>query len=96
MTALAGTNAQFHCAGTGFARTWLVDGIPNYFPEITSRGVFDDTSVDKGFIQSNLTVPATSKNNGTSIQCIIASANMSVFSDTAYLTVLPGESVKKH
>ena len=93
MTALVGTDARFHCAGTGFVITWLVDGIPNYFPEITNRGVFDDTNVNAGFIHSNLTVPATSKNNGTSIQCGITSTNLSALGNTAYLTVLPGKSV---
>ena len=96
MTALVGTDAQFRCAGMGFAITWLVDGIPNYLSKITNRGVFDDTNVDAGFIQSNLTVPATSENNGSSIQCGVTSTNLSTFSDTAYLRVLPGKSVKKY
>ena len=72
VSALVGENAQFHCAGTGASIVWIVDGI--YYAtdiNITKRGIYQDIPVTSlGTIQSNLTVPATIENNGTTVLCI--------------------------
>ena len=92
MTALVGTVVQFHCAGTGSFLNWVVDGLQDNHPTIIARGVFAVTTPGvSGSIQSNLTVPVTLENNGTSVQCVITSLTSgSVFSDPATLRVLPG------
>ena len=56
VTALIGTNAQFHCAGIGNILVWEVDGL-----QIGSSGILSCGS--SGKVQSNLTVPATLANN---------------------------------
>ena len=65
MKALIGTNAQFHCAGTGNYLVWIVDGLASNHVNILARGITSDTTTSAGTVQSNLTVPATSVNNGT-------------------------------
>ena len=92
VTALIGTNAQFHCAGTGIVITWEVDGIASIDPSITSRGITTVVSSSSGTVQSNLTVPGTSMNNGTTVRCRLFSSSGSIFSNYSTLTVLPGES----
>ena len=93
MTALIGTNAQFHCAGTGIVIRWKVDGLVSTNPNVTSRGITtDDVSSSSGTVQSTLTVPATIVNNGTTVRCVVLSLSGSAFSNNSTLTVLPGES----
>ena len=93
MTALIGTNAQFHCAGTGNYLVWEVDGLQAKHANISSRGIIAGTvtsSSDR--VQSSLTVPATSENNGTTVRCVITSLfSTPVASNYSTLTVLPGE-----
>ena len=92
MSVLIGTIAQFHCAGTGIAITWEVDGLASSNSNITSRGISSDVvSSSSGTVQSNLTVPATSVNNGTTVQCRLFSSSGSSYSNNSTLTVLPGE-----
>ena len=62
VTALIGTNAQFHCAGTGNYLVWEVDGLALNHPDILARGITDVTPSSSGTVQSTLTVPATSEN----------------------------------
>ena len=89
MTALVGTDAQFHCAGTGKLLTWLLDGVP--YQSNNDHGLCDNTEPTEFGVQSNLTVTATLQNNGTSVKCGIQTSNTSlVYSDEATLTVLPG------
>ena len=84
MTALIGTDVQFHCAGNGSFLSWLVDGVPPTDPDIMQHYA-------AGFIQSNITIPATLENNDTSVQCFISSiSSLPVSSETATMTVLPG------
>ena len=91
MTALVGTVAQFHCAGTGNFLNWLVDGLPLYDKHIKDRGIVEDTDPTDSSVQSNLTVPATLENNGTSVQCAVQTlTSVPVFSNYATLGVLPG------
>ena len=85
VTALVGTAAQFHCAVTGEILIWRVDGLAHYFSSIVNRGIHAHFALSISGVQSNLTVPAKLENNGTSIQCEMAS----VVSDTVTLTVLP-------
>ena len=82
VTALIGTNAQFHCAGTGNILGWEVDG-----QQATKT---QPTTTDSGTVQSNITVIATSE---TVVRCFISESLLSapVFSNYATLTVLPGE-----
>ena len=94
--ALVGTNAQFHCAGTGNYLVWLVDKLTPSHPDILSRGITAVTLPSSGTVQSNLTVPATSENNGTTVRCAIGVSQFSLtaFSNYSTLTVLPGESAE--
>ena len=93
VTALIGTNAQFHCAGTGNYLVWEVDGLQADHSSISSRGITSDTTTTSGTVQSNLTVPATSVNNGTTVRCAISVSLFSTptVSNYSTLTVLPGE-----
>ena len=95
VTALVGTNAQFHCAGTGNHLVWQVDGLASDHVKILARGITAATNTSSGTVQSTLTVLATSVNNGTTVRCAIS---VSLFSTPAIsnycsLTVLPGELV---
>ena len=93
VTALIGTNAQFHCAGTGNYLVWEVDGLQTDHSSISARGITSDTTTDSGTVQSTLTVPATSMNNGTTVRCAIGVSAFStpVASNYSILTILPGE-----
>ena len=93
VTALVGTNAQFHCTGTGNYLVWIVDGLQTGNSDIVSRGITEHTIPSSGTVQSNLTVPATSENNGTTVRCAISVSLFStpVVSNYSTLTVLPGE-----
>ena len=93
VTALVGTNAQFHCTGTGNYLVWIVDGLQTGNSDIVSRGITEHTIPSSGTVQSTLTVPATSENNGTTVRCAISVSLFStpVVSNYSTLTVLPGE-----
>ena len=93
VTALVGTNAQFHCAGTGNYLAWEVDGLQADHSNILARGISDVTLPSSGTVQSNLTVPATSVNNGTTVRCGIGVSQFSLTAISNYstLTVFPGE-----
>ena len=93
MTALIGTNAQFHCAGTGNYLVWEVDGLQDGHVNISARGITSDSTTSSGTVQSTLTVPATSENNGTTVRCAISVSLFSTpaISNYSTLTVLPGE-----
>ena len=93
VSVVIGTDGRFHCAGTGVVITWEVDGLASTNPVISSRGITSDhVSSSSGTVQSNLTVPATSVNNGTTVRCIVFSSSGSTFSNNYTLTVLSGES----
>ena len=96
VTALVGTNAQFHCAGTGNYLVWEVDGLQIGNSDLMSRGITEHTILSSGTVQSNLTVPATSENNGTTVRCAISVSLFSTpaISNYSTLTVLPGELTK--
>ena len=96
VTTLVGTNAQFHCAGTGNILVWVVDGLQTGNSDIVSRGITEHTILSSGTVQSNLTVPATSENNGTTVRCAISVSLFSTpaISNNSTLTVLPGELTK--
>ena len=91
--ASVGWNAQFHCAGAGGMLLWIVDGVPHHYNIIEDRGIFDITNnnISSGTVQSTLTVPATSVNNGTTVQCAIYSQLSVALSNNATLTILSGE-----
>ena len=93
VTALIGTNAQFHCAGTGSYLVWEVDGLQTDHSNISARGITVATNASSGTVQSTLTVPATSVNNGTTVRCGVSVSLSSAPVATNYstLTVLPGE-----
>ena len=98
VTALVGTNAQFHCAGTGNYLVWIVDGLAHHFLNILERGIIAVTLSSSGTVMSNLTVPATSENNGTTVRCAIGISQFSytAISNYSTLTVLPGEITSIH
>ena len=91
VSALVGENALFHCNGSGHNVGWIVDGLLGTDISIVERGITKHTvsSSSSGTVQSTLTVPATSVNNGTTVYCIVYPAL--VTSNNATLTVLPGE-----
>ena len=94
VTALIGANAQFHCTGTGNYLVWEVDGLPADHSSISARGITSDTTTSSGTVQSNLTVPATSVNNGTTVRCAVTSLfSTPVISNYSTLTILPGELI---
>ena len=97
VTALVSTNAQFHCAGTGNYLVWIVDGLSLNHVNISSRGITASTMSSSGTVQSTLTVPATSVNNGTTVQCGVSLLAFSTpaISNYCTLTVLPGELSKR-
>ena len=69
---------------------WEVDGLQaNHL----AHGITTVTLPSSGTVQSNLTVPATSVNNGTTVQCAISVSlfNTPAISNYSTLTVLPGE-----
>ena len=93
VSVLVGTDGQFHCAGTGIFILWEVDGLISTNPNVSSRGITsDDVSSSSGTVQSTLTVPGTSVNNGTTVRCRLFSSSGSIFSNKSTLTVLSGES----
>ena len=95
VTALVGTNAQFHCAGTGNYLVWEVDGLQDNHANILARGIYAITNTSLGTVQSILTVSATSVNNGTTVRCGVSVSAFSapVVSSNAILTVLPGKLI---
>ena len=92
---LPGIDAQFYCGGTGEILVWEVDGLPLNIAEIKERGITAVTVTSSGTVQSNLTVPATSVNNGTTVRCAISVSltSMSVISNFSTLIVLPGNYI---
>ena len=92
VSVLVGENALFYCNGSGVVIQWVADGIyvTDTDPVIVARGISATTSaMSSGKIQSILTVPATSVNNGTTVHCILFPG--SVTSSNATLIVLHGE-----
>ena len=89
MTALVGTNAHFHCAGTGNYLLWYLNGLQ---ADHSNHGISSDTKTGSDTVQSTLTVLATSENNGTTVRCAIGVLfGTAVISNYSTLTVLPGE-----
>ena len=72
---------------------WEVDGLAPDHAKISSRGITESTPSSSGTVQSNLTVPATSENNGTTVRCAISVSLFSTpaISNYSTLAVLPGE-----
>ena len=89
VTALVEKNALFHCNGSGATIVWIVDGQQENEISIIQRGIYSTLVPSSGTLQSTLTVPVTPVNNGTTVQCVLYPGE--VTSDTATLTVLPGE-----
>ena len=96
VSVLIGTNAQFHCAGTGLIISWEVDGLISSNPNVTSRGITSDDVSSSGTVQSTLTVPGTSVNNGTTVRCRLYSSSISTYSNNSTLTVLSGNLCGRH
>ena len=97
VTALVGTNAQFHCAGVGSYLVWEVDGLASDHVNILAREITTVTLPSSGTVQSNLTVPATSENNDTTVRCAIGVSYASLtFSNYSTLTILPGGLFKSN
>ena len=97
VTALVGDYALFHCNGTGSIIIWVADGYTLEHPTIKQRRITAVTiSPSLGTVQSTLTVPATSVNNGTTVRCAISASVSSVptaVSNYSSLTVLPGNKL---
>ena len=90
VTTLEGLNAQFHCTGSGTVLVWEVDGLLINDLSIANRGITADTVSSSSTVQSNLTVPATLVNNGTTVRCFIGSSlfNIAVVGNSSTLTIL--------
>ena len=89
VSALVGENALFHCNGSGVTIVWIVDKLNGNEASVLQRGIHSTLVSSSGTVQSTLTVPATSVNNGTTVQCVLYPGE--VISNNATLTVLPGE-----
>ena len=93
MTVVVGDMATFQCAGPGVYLIWKING-ETLAESSQNDGQFVVQRESKlGIWQSNLTVLTTSaENNGTTVQCVFLAIppNLSVVSDNATLTVLPG------
>ena len=91
VSALVGENALFHCNGSGNIVLWIVDGLNENELSIKNLGISSTSavSISSGTVQSTLTIPATSVNNGTTVQCVLYPGE--VTSNNATLTVLSGE-----
>ena len=89
VSALVGENGLFHCNGSGDTVVWIVDGSQENEASIIQRGISSVVVPSSDTVQSTLTVPATLVNNGTTVQCVVFPGE--VTSNTATLTVLPGE-----
>ena len=87
VSALVGENALFNCTGSGITIVWTVDGLSHHDQSIVARGITSDIAISSGTIQSTLTVPTTSVNNGTTVQCVLYPGE--VTSNNATLTVFP-------
>ena len=72
---------------------WDVDGLQDGHVNILARGITVARNTSSGTVQSTLTVPATSVNNGTTVRCGVAVSQFSytAISNYSTLTVLPGE-----
>ena len=93
LTTLGGTNALFHCNGSGTVLAWEVDGLPLNHQNIVDREITEHTvSPSSGTVQSTLTVPATSENDGTTVRCFIGPSlfSLTLIGISSTLTVLPG------
>ena len=88
VTALVGTNAQFHCAGIGNHLVWEVDGLAAYHPDILARGITAATLSSSYTLKSNLTVPATSANNGTTVRCVVRLSFLVLPVNSNYCTLI--------
>ena len=94
VTSHGGARAVFHCAGIGINLDWIVDDNYLYHQSNQHRGITTVTlPSSSGTVQSNLTVPATSANNGTTVRCAIGVSQfiLTAISNYSTLTVLPGE-----
>ena len=89
---LPGMDAHFYCSGIGEIVIWEVDGLPQNNAEIKGRGIRAVTNTSSGTVQSTLTVPATSVNNGTIVRCGIRTSltSITVVSNYSMLIVLSG------
>ena len=89
---LPGVDAHFYCSGIGEIVIWEVDKLPLNNAEIKGRGIKAVTNTSSGIVQSNLTVPATSVNNGTTVRCGIRTSltSIPVISNYSMLIVLSG------
>ena len=96
VSVLGGENTLFHCNSSGAAVQWVADEVhvtdTCTDPVIVDRGITASVAESSGTVQSTLTVPATLVNNGTTVQCVIYPGE--VTSNTATLTVLPGEQYR--
>ena len=93
LTVFPGTKAQFHCNGFGDELSWEIDGLSVHDTTVKKRGITAVTISFSGTVQSNLTVPATSVNNGTTVRCAISvSTNIPVISNYSTLVVLSGNA----
>ena len=91
LTVFPGMKAQFQCIGSGEDLSWEVDGLSVYDATVKKRGITAVTIAFSGTVQSNLTVPATSVNNGTTVRCAISiSTNIPVVSNYSTLVVFSG------
>ena len=91
VSALVGENATFHCNGSGVTIVWIVDGLQENELSIIQRGIHSVLVTSSGTVQSTLTVPATSVNNGTTVQCVVLSSTGSTASNNATLCVISSE-----
>ena len=96
LTVFPGMKAQFQCIGSGDYLSWEVDGLSVHDATVKKRGITAVTVSFSSTVQSNLTVPATSVNNGTTVRCAISASSVTVISNYSTLVVLSGTSHIPH
>ena len=103
ITRLAGKEALFHCAGyeTGVPAekldlTWILNDrvLDSNSPRITQSTTPSSDTVQQT-VQSNLTILATTENNGTTVKCRIGriSGGVPNISEESTLTVLGNSNI---
>lgn len=71
--AITGETVIFHCVSNGILLRWSVDGKHQNDDDIKARMICETQLCTdmSGVVCSNLTVPATLENNGTTLRCCI-------------------------
>ena len=81
----------FRCRIKGEAQEWTINGEFTSFPRnqrlIKSGVVFHDGERVNGMVESNITIPATTAFNSTTLVCLATNASITLSGSVAVLTI---------